>query len=662
MRHVYRLQLSFALGLVTLAAPAAATSFIAMSDAALADRSPLIVEARVAARDNAPQWRRPSTDYLVEVERVLKGSPSGSTLVVRVLGGERPDGVGLHIFGAPRFAEGERALLFLRPDDDGSYRIVEFMLGAFHRVEAGGRGYWIRDLAETREIRRRDDGSVESRAGADAPRRAERFSAWIESRARGAARETDYAPRLSPGELRNLSDQFTLLTGPGTGLNMRWFDFDSGQAVSWKSLASGQPGVPGGGHTEFQRALSAWNADGASNVAYTYSGTTETSGGLDSDDGLNSIKFDVAQDEPFQCGSGGTLAVGGPWFSTSQRRSYKGRQVHPILEADIETNTGISCVFDRQPSAERKARYAEELFGHELGHTLGLGHTSENEDEPSALLREALMYYSIHGDNRGAQLNSDDRTALSQLYGTGATSGVCKPSATTLCLRKKRFRVEATFQNQFDGTGGVAKAITSTDEAGFFYFYDKTNFELMIKILDFGDVIKVFYGQLTNLQFNLTVTDTKTGAVKSYTNTSGNCGAIDQSAFQPLVAGPSNLASPLRSQSAAAATCKTGPNTLCFLGGRFKAEVDWRNQFNGTSGAGKVIQSSTQTGLVYFTTSSNIELVVKMLDFGGPVKVFYGAMSDLEYTLRVTEMATGVTKTYFNPAGRYCGGIDDGAF
>ena len=98
------------------------------------------------------------------------------------------------------------------------------------------------------------------------------------------------------------------------------------------------------------------------------------------------------------------------------------------------------------------------------------------------------------------------------------------------------------------------------------------------------------------------------------------------------------------------------------LTGRFRAEVDWRNQFNGTSGRGGAIRSSDVTGLVYFTDSTNIELVVKMLDFGGPVKLFYGALSDLEYTLRVTDTSTGETNTYFNPAGRYCGGIDDDAF
>lgn len=646
--------------LAAAASPGAATSYVAMSDAVLADRASLIVEGRVVSRENAPQWLRPSTDYLIEIDRVVKGDPSGSTLLVRVLGGERPDGMALKIFGAADFREGERALLFLDQRADGSHRIVQFMLGAFHRVEVGNRAYWLRNLAETREVRRRADGELESVPGADTPRLAGRFSAWLEERARGATPRPDYTPRLEAGELGRLTDAFKLTTG-STGLNLRWFEFDAGQPVGWRSLASGQPGVPGGGHGELERGLSAWNADSSSNVFYRYDGTTATSGGLESSDGVNSLKFDVEQDEAFDCSSGGTLAVGGPWFNSAQRRAYKGRQVHPIVEADIETNKGIECVFSRQ-IASRKSSYAEELFGHELGHTLGLGHSSEAENEGNAVLRDALMYYSIHGDGRGARLNSDDRAGLQQLYGTGSTTGPCKANSATLCLGSKRFKVEATFLNQFDGTGGTAKAIPSTDAAGFFYFYDKTNFELMIKVLTFPDSVKVFYGQLTNLKFTLTVTDTRTGQVKSYQNTGGECGAIDQTAFAPAVSSPGAIASPLRSISAPAATCKAGPNTLCFLKGRFKAEVDWRNQFNGASGRGGAIGSSEETGMIYFTDRGNIELVVKLLDFGGPVKLFYGALSDLEYTLRVTEMATGTTKTYFNPAGKYCGGIDDNAF
>ncbi|HEX7182374.1 MAG TPA: matrixin family metalloprotease, partial [Thermoanaerobaculia bacterium] len=50
---------------------------------------------------------------------------------------------------------------------------------------------------------------------------------------------------------------------------------------------------------------------------------------------------------------------------------------------------------------------AEELFAHELGHTLGIDHSEVDE---------ALMRPYIHNDGRGASLRADDRAALAALY------------------------------------------------------------------------------------------------------------------------------------------------------------------------------------------------------------------------------------------------------
>lgn len=54
----------------------------------------------------------------------------------------------------------------------------------------------------------------------------------------------------------------------------------------------------------------------------------------------------------------------------------------------------------------------------------------------------------------------------------------------------------------------------------------------------------------------------------------------------------------------------------------------------------------------WFFHRDNLELVVKMLDgriVNGRFWVFYGALSDVEYTLRVTDRVTGDVKAYDNP-------------
>lgn len=237
--------------------------------------------------------------------------------------------------------------------------------------------------------------------------------------------------------------------------------------------------------------------------------------------------------------------------------------------------------------------------------------------------------------------------------------GGCSTSATTLCLNR-RFRVQVRWRNQFNGEEGFGRAIPRTGVSGFFSFGDPANLELMVKVLDFGDHFKVFYGQLTNLQFTVQVTDTVTGASKSYGNTPGDCGGIDTAGFaQSLAPGAGALAA---LTPAPQGVCAAGSGNLCLLGRRFQVEVDWRNQFDGSSGRGGAVGLSGLTGAFYFTDASNLELLVKLLEFPDRIAVFWGTLSNLEYTLRVTDTATGTVKTYHNPPGQYCGGLDNGAF
>lgn len=162
-------------------------------------------------------------------------------------------------------------------------------------------------------------------------------------------------------------------------------------------------------------AIDAWSSDPGSNVQYVYTGTTEADGGLTRSDGVNSILFDDPyRDDPenavpdtFDCGVGGVIAFGGPFFFQSTR-TFRGKRFHEAVEADIVTNDGTECFFRDKPKT------AEEVFAHELGHTLGLGHSK---------LRDALMFANAHDDGRGARLTDDDRAGIASIYGTGGTGG-----------------------------------------------------------------------------------------------------------------------------------------------------------------------------------------------------------------------------------------------
>jgi hypothetical protein len=80
------------------------------------------------------------------------------------------------------------------------------------------------------------------------------------------------------------------------------------------------------------------------------------------------------------------------------------------------------------------------------------------------------------------------------------------------------------------GESGRATAIPLTSDTGAFWFFSPTNYEMMVKVLDgcsINDHEWVFMAGLTNVKVVTTVTDTRTGAVKTYTNPQGT-------PFQPV--------------------------------------------------------------------------------------------------------------------------------
>lgn len=111
---------------------------------------------------------------------------------------------------------------------------------------------------------------------------------------------------------------------------------------------------------------------------------------------------------------------------------------------------------------------------------------------------------------------------------------------------------------------------------------------------------------------------------------------------------------------ATAAACVPGENILCLNNARFAVSVEWRD-FQGNTGQGEAIRLTGDTGYFWFFTNTNVELVVKVLDaaaINGHFWVFYGALSNVEYTITVIDTATLAQKTYSNPSGEF-GSVGD---
>ena len=105
------------------------------------------------------------------------------------------------------------------------------------------------------------------------------------------------------------------------------------------------------------------------------------------------------------------------------------------------------------------------------------------------------------------------------------------PSDTTLCIDgapgDRRFRVEVAFQLKGSAPApahAIPLASLGVGAGGVFWFFDASNPELLIKVLDgcsLGGHYWVFYAAGTNVGLTTTVTDTVTGVQRIYTNPVG---------------------------------------------------------------------------------------------------------------------------------------------
>jgi hypothetical protein len=269
----------------------------------------------------------------------------------------------------------------------------------------------------------------------------------------------------------------------------------------------------------------------------------------------------------------------------------------------------------------------------------------------------------------------------------------CTSNATTLCLNNSRFQVQAIFSAPTLGiTNAPAQAVPLTGDTGYFWFFSANNVEIVLKAVDgraFNNHFWVFYGALSNVEYTITVTDTSTGAVKPYHNTAGNLASVaDTAAFAGSGAGASpeeegastagtspaidkvvwaesariaRLLSPETSQA-----CTENATTLCLNNGRFQVQAIFSAPTLGiTNAPAQAVPLTGDTGYFWFFSANNVEIVLKAVDgrgFNNHFWVFYGALSNVEYTITVTDTVTGAVKPYHNTAGNLASVADTAAF
>jgi hypothetical protein len=123
---------------------------------------------------------------------------------------------------------------------------------------------------------------------------------------------------------------------------------------------------------------------------------------------------------------------------------------------------------------------------------------------------------------------------IQQYVATSATQP-CVPSTTVMCLANNRFSVKVDWKRP-GGESGQGQAIKYTPESGLYWFFSSDNIELLVKVIDgcgLSNTYWVFSAATTNVQYTMTVVDTKTGQSKTYVNPQGVSAAAitDTNAF-----------------------------------------------------------------------------------------------------------------------------------
>ena len=402
--------------LLLLSAPARATTIVMMSDEALALGANVIVAGTVRSIESARTGSGAIHTYItLALGEVFKGYMPADAVTIRERGGR----VGTDerwLFGNPTYAVGESVIAFLSEDGEGFLRTHQMALGKFTIASdpATGERIALRPLDEDEVVvlgaARLQSRSPDDRRPVDGFKR--RLRDIVRSQPVPYLRRPLAASQPAAGA-RVAAEAFRLFN------NVRWFEPDSGEPVRYLIDQGGDAKLGfAASQSALNAAFAAWTAVSTATLVLESAGTTAAMAAAC--DGRNAILFnDPFGDITDPSGCGGILAVGG-YCASGATAVVNGVTFNQITEGDITFNNGWSgCGFWNMTNVA-------EVATHELGHTIGLAHSTDTT---------ATMYAYAHFDGRGAALMPDDAAGVSFIYpesGTGGATPTPHPTATPL--------------------------------------------------------------------------------------------------------------------------------------------------------------------------------------------------------------------------------------
>jgi len=436
---------------------ALSTTFVVPSD------DTLIIEARAIVRGKVlsvtsqldEDQDRVFTYVTLRVNEILKGQIVGRKIIIKEPGGEVGNRGSL-VFGTPRFARGEKVLVYLDTWADGSLRVHQMFLGRFSIVHEASTGKLVvtrntpdigvdkmgqtasgpvtnvMELSQYTEM-------VRARLALNA-NRAREFEASNYGAAPILERPPEYSAEAGRG---GIEAQYHLWNPP-----TRWFEADSGQPVVFKTNTDLAPNSDV--LSDVAAAINAWSTVPGCSLRVADGGTTMGCG-LFVVDGENTISFNNC-DGYFSpggvCGSGIIAITSIARYDRTRTVIVNGVSFNKALESNLSFNPAAACFFADHCKLQ-------EVATHEMGHSLGLHHSWDPSfgGSPSVSDTFATMYYVAHFDGRCASLKTDDVNGITFIY-PGAGGGPPPLAVVTSSLPSGS--LGGTYSQPLAAAGGTA--------------------------------------------------------------------------------------------------------------------------------------------------------------------------------------------------------------
>ncbi|HNC58766.1 MAG TPA: matrixin family metalloprotease [Leptospiraceae bacterium] len=382
------------------------TIFVFATTAIVPTQEQLIVGSRIILRGTVLSniVRRDDPTLTTFTYTTLKVSTTYKGTVPEEIVIKEPGGIlnnfGSVIFGTPEFSVGEDVVLFLDSWPDGSLRVHQWFLGKFtisgDKISKSSGGNKVHILnSEALNTNPENFSYFEN----NLKRNISKFR-W--ESAKHELKFYSSQINFKPQELNTSISNFTFLN---PNFPMRWFEPDTNQSVVFKVNPTGMPN--GFSITNLNSSFAAWSTVQGSSLRVINGGNTSGCGLLTLD-GENTVSFNNCDNyNPFSPPAGGCsgilAAAGIIQYNPTQTKVVNAITFYRAVEANLSFNPYASCYFNNICNVQ-------EVASHELGHTLGFGHSLDDD---------ATMRAYAHFDGRCFSIKPDDQNGARFIYPAG---------------------------------------------------------------------------------------------------------------------------------------------------------------------------------------------------------------------------------------------------